>query len=169
MNTFCMRHGYSGGGECPYCTAVICQNCKSAPSTENWGGTHDAMSLARNHNLTQRWCHRCVIVAQIAYMRALVPKLTKLEAELAALDQIGSATQPQQEQADTTRRSAAKESSSHSADRVHWELNPVTAERLQQEFAARIGKDLNEYASRLAKRCLRDILSELTPRPKEGK
>lgn len=88
MNQVCLKHRYSGAVECPQCAETVCENCHVAPSTENWGGTHDQVSLARNPQLVQRWCHRCVLVARIAYMRGLVPQLPKLEAELATLDKL---------------------------------------------------------------------------------
>ena len=63
-----------------------CQNCEHWAICENWGGTHDQISLARNPRLIQRWCRRCVLTAQVAYMRPLVAKLTEAELSLAALN-----------------------------------------------------------------------------------
>ncbi len=106
-NIYCPRHGYSGPAECPYCAAIICENCNVAPSTENWGGENDALSLARNPRLTKRWCKRCVLVAQIAYAKRLTP-IDKLERELAALDQIGSDSVSAAEHVAASGRSAAQ-------------------------------------------------------------
>lgn len=83
--TFCQRHDWLGDGECPTCAETICEKCQQRPSTENWGGTHDQVSLARNPRLIQRWCRRCVVEAQLAHMRPTVAKIADLERELEAL------------------------------------------------------------------------------------
>lgn len=64
---------------------VPCGNCGTVGPTENWGGTHDSVSLARNPGLIQRWCHQCVLVAQVEHWRKLVPLLAEAERELAEL------------------------------------------------------------------------------------
>ena len=84
MNTVCFRHDYSAETDCPHCAATVCENCGKEPSTENWGGENDSVSLARNPRLTQRWCKRCVLTAQIAYAKKLTP-ISELERQLAAL------------------------------------------------------------------------------------
>ena len=64
----------------------LCQHCRRESATLDWGGTHDSMSLARNPRLIQRWCQRCVLTAQVAHWRLLVPKLAEAERALAALE-----------------------------------------------------------------------------------
>lgn len=62
-----------------------CQKCGTAAPLEDWGGTHDAVSLARNPQLIQRWCRKCVLIAQVAYMQPIVEKFPKVKQELDAL------------------------------------------------------------------------------------
>lgn len=64
-----------------------CHNCGTVAATENWGGEHDAVSLARNPQLVRRWCRRCILTTQVEFLRKLVPRLAEVEHELASLDQ----------------------------------------------------------------------------------
>lgn len=85
LKTWCSRHDYMDEGECPQCAASPCENCQAEGPTENWGGTHDQVSIARNPRLIQRWCRRCILTEQIAHWRKLVPLLAVAERELAAM------------------------------------------------------------------------------------
>ena len=64
---------------------MTCQQCGKIGATHDWGGTHDATTLARNPRLIQRWCRRCIVEAQLAHARPLVARVPELERELATL------------------------------------------------------------------------------------
>lgn len=59
-----------------------CEHCGREGETESWGGTYDGLSLARNPSLIKEWCRKCVLIAQIEYMRPMVAKLKRAEDDL---------------------------------------------------------------------------------------
>jgi hypothetical protein len=72
-------------------TTDLCQQCHVEPATENWAGQNDSVSIARNPQLIQRWCKKCVLKAQIAHLKTL-PCVAELERQLSILEATATAT-----------------------------------------------------------------------------
>lgn len=83
-------HRIEEGGWCPDCQARIdaakagvCLNCKKRPATVNW--TADGGVLAFTHGMSERWCERCCIEAQLAHAQKMAARIPTLERGLRAL------------------------------------------------------------------------------------
>lgn len=62
---------------------MLCVNCKIRESTLDWVGEGGA--LAYVHGMSQPWCDRCAVEAQLAYVRKQAEQIPVLERRLKEL------------------------------------------------------------------------------------
>ena len=63
-------------------TAQRCQKCNSRPATDNWAP--DGV-MGYIHGAYARWCHRCVVEAQLDHARDAAKRIPALERKLEGL------------------------------------------------------------------------------------
>ncbi len=60
---------------------MTCQNCQQREATETW--VDDGGVFAYAHGMSQRWCLRCVLTAQLEHARKMAAQIPDLERQLA--------------------------------------------------------------------------------------